>query len=115
MIQQFSHSIWSTLQVVYLLLFAVLVDTTAPIAGAVSDGRNGLQDIRFIYDTSTVMVSWESFTDHESGIHKYDIDILVNDVVVKSHVIQPNDTSLSSHSFHLQHMDKVLTHYLIVT
>jgi hypothetical protein len=67
-----------------------------------------LDDIQYTSDTSTVEASWSNFTDPESGILRYDIDILVNNELVKSHKLSDNSSAVTSHSLHLQHMDRVV-------
>lgn len=55
----------------------VLVDTTPPIPGYAVDGSNLKKDLVFSSEISTKIVSWNNFTDPESGIDNYVVSIYI--------------------------------------
>ena len=57
----------------YILLSTVLIDTSAPDGGTVLDGSS--TDIDYSHSLTTVSASWSGFSDAESGIDKYIIRV----------------------------------------
>ena len=55
--------------------FSVYVDTTPPLKGIVSDGIDPNTDIRYTSEPATVASTWKEFSDPESGIQSYVIDV----------------------------------------
>lgn len=84
----------------------VLVDTTSPIPGYALDGSNLKKDLIFSSETATKTVSWDNFTDPESGIDNYVVSIYINDARVKT--FNPTEhTYLVDNSISMQHGDTV--------
>ncbi|VDI44467.1 Hypothetical predicted protein, partial [Mytilus galloprovincialis] len=57
----------------------VLIDTTAPVKGWIVDGNIGKKhDMNFSSETAEVTSMWGGFSDPESGIVSYNLDIYIN-------------------------------------
>ena len=52
-----------------------MVDTTAPVSGLVSDGASVDVDVQFTSDTGNISVTWSGFSDPESLIKTYSVDV----------------------------------------
>ena len=52
-----------------------MVDTTAPVTGLVSDGASFELDVQFTTDTNEISVIWSGFSDPESLIKTYSVDV----------------------------------------
>lgn len=92
-----------------ILIFSsilVLVDTTPPIPGYAVDGSNLKKDLVFSSKTATKTVSWNNFTDPESGIDNYVVSIYINNARVKT-FNATNHTHLTDNSVSMQHGDTV--------
>ena len=53
----------------------VYVDVTPPVKGLVTDGLNPDEDERYSSEASTVASTWKNFSDPESGLKSYLINI----------------------------------------
>ncbi|XP_052073991.1 uncharacterized protein LOC127711867 [Mytilus californianus] len=57
----------------------VLIDTTAPVKGWIVDGNIGKKhDMNFSSETAEVSSMWGGFSDPESGIVSYNLDVYIN-------------------------------------
>ncbi|XP_062588035.1 uncharacterized protein LOC134249704 [Saccostrea cucullata] len=84
----------------------VLVDKTPPLPGFAVDGPSLLKDTSFSSETATKSVTWENFTDPESGIEKYYVSVFINDAKIKK-FDSTIETSFIDHSVSMKHNDKV--------
>jgi len=48
---------------------------TPPVRGVVKDGADAASDIMYTSETATVASTWSGFSDPESGIDRYHVDI----------------------------------------
>ncbi|KAK7494165.1 hypothetical protein BaRGS_00014638, partial [Batillaria attramentaria] len=94
----------------------VLVDLTAPEAGEVIDGLDpDFNDLSFTVHKATVAARWRGFTDPESDIIQYDVQVqraanLTSDFqVIQTWKNEELAESFERHSFHLKHRDVVKT------
>ena len=60
-------------------MFAVLVDVTPPVAGIVVDGADVNNDVNFTSESSSVSAAWTGFSDPETDIASYTVQLYVND------------------------------------
>ena len=51
------------------------VDVTPPLKGAVKDGKDPNIDEKYSSEASTVASTWQQFSDPESGIKGYHVDV----------------------------------------
>ncbi|XP_063447918.1 uncharacterized protein LOC134727466 [Mytilus trossulus] len=57
----------------------VLIDTTAPVKGWIVDGNTGkYHDMNFSSETAEIASMWGGFSDPESGIVSYNLDVYIN-------------------------------------
>jgi hypothetical protein len=64
--------------------FTVLVDISNPLAGWIHDGDDQESDMSFSSESAILTARWGNFSDPESGIDHYIVDVFVNDFRVKS-------------------------------
>ncbi|XP_061188852.1 uncharacterized protein LOC133197029 [Saccostrea echinata] len=84
----------------------VLVDKTPPVPGYAVDGPTLLEDTSFSSETATKSVTWENFTDPESGIEKYYVSVFINDAKIKK-FDSTTESTFIDHSISMEHNDKV--------
>lgn len=59
-----------------LLFHTVTIDLTKPEPGSVIDGMNeDFRDLQFSASPAKVEVQWRNYTDPESTIHQYEIQV----------------------------------------
>ncbi|KAI0241220.1 hypothetical protein LSAT2_032838 [Lamellibrachia satsuma] len=93
----------------------VYVDLTPPVKGVVKDGKDPNEDERYSSEASTVASTWRQFSDPESGLKSYLVNIYrkpagpnSREVVLHTEKnIAPSVNSLERHHFHLHHGDFV--------
>lgn len=84
----------------------MIVDITPPVPGYAVDGSDLSKDISFSSETATKLVTWDNFTDPESGIEKYSVSVYINDAKTKT--FDPTkETTFIDHSVGMDHMDVV--------
>lgn len=88
------------------LLVLVRVDITPPVPGYAVDGFDLEANTAFSSETATKGVSWDNFTDLESGIEKYLVSVYFNDARVKTFG-PTEDTLMTDHSLSMDHNDRV--------
>ncbi len=54
---------------------SVYVDVTPPLKGVVKDGKDPDSDEVYSSDAATVCSTWKRFSDPESGIRSYHVDV----------------------------------------
>ena len=91
----------------YIFLTLVLIDITPPIPGSTVDGLNLAKDISFSSEMATKSVSWENFTDLESGIDRYQVTLYKNNEKVKTFA-STTETHFTDHSVSMDHEDKIM-------
>lgn len=91
-----------------------MIDTTAPVLGTVSDGRDGLDDTEYTYDTSTVKVHWQGFSDPESGLKEYNVTVNVDNTQVKSETVGGDKEYVELHSLHLQNGNFITVDIMVI-
>ena len=91
----------------FILLISVLVDITPPIPGFTVDGLDLTEDISFSSETATKSVSWDNFTDPESGIDRYQVSMYKNNEKVKTFA-STTETNFTDHSVSMDHEDKIM-------
>ncbi|XP_061168902.1 uncharacterized protein LOC133178171 [Saccostrea echinata] len=84
----------------------VLVDTTPPLSSYAVDGPDLSEDISFSSETATKIVTWDNFTDPESGVEKYTVTVYINDAKIKTFDASIK-TTFEDHSISMDHKDKV--------
>ncbi|XP_061168901.1 uncharacterized protein LOC133178169 [Saccostrea echinata] len=84
----------------------VLIDTTPPLSGYAVDGPDLSEDISFSSETATKFVTWDNFSDPESGIEKYAVTVYINDAKIKTFE-STKETTFVDHSISMDHKDKV--------
>ncbi|XP_061177745.1 uncharacterized protein LOC133186528 [Saccostrea echinata] len=84
----------------------VLIDVTPPDPGFVNDGIDQSLDKNFTSESATVRACWENFTDLESHIADYKVNIYVNKELKKSFNME-QEKIFEDHSFSLHHLDFV--------
>ncbi|XP_048250793.1 uncharacterized protein LOC124111176 [Haliotis rufescens] len=95
----------------------VIVDLTPPVAGEVVDGRSAnFTDTAFSLHVATVATQWRGYTDPESNIREYAVEVLrarnlsSDFEVLRSWRTLSKDTSeVEWHNFRLSHRDVVKT------
>ncbi|XP_025084423.1 uncharacterized protein LOC112558273 isoform X1 [Pomacea canaliculata] len=94
----------------------VLVDLTPPKEGKVIDGLSeNFEDLHFSVHKSTVAARWQGFSDSESGIMQYEVQIeRAENLTTNFQVLQEwenvnLDTTFEKHRFSLRHRDVVRT------
>ncbi|PVD18248.1 hypothetical protein C0Q70_21774, partial [Pomacea canaliculata] len=94
----------------------VLVDLTPPKEGKVIDGLSeNFEDLHFSVHKSTVAARWQGFSDSESGIMQYEVQIeRAENLTTNFQVLQDwenvnLDTTFEKHRFSLRHRDVVRT------
>ena len=60
---------------IILVLVSVLIDETPPLSGRVSDGASLDEDVDYTSDVVSVAAVWESFSDPESLLKDYSVDV----------------------------------------
>ena len=58
-----------------LVAVPVSVDVTPPVKGVVKDGSDPDSDDIYSSEPSTVSSAWRNFSDPESGIKRYSVDV----------------------------------------
>ena len=58
-----------------LVAISVYVDVTPPLKGVVIDGNDPDSDEIYSSEPSTVSSAWRNFSDPESGIKRYNVDV----------------------------------------
>ena len=61
--------------IIYLVAISVYVDVTPPLKGIVKDGNDPNSDEIYSSEASTVSCVWRGFSDPESGIKQYGVDV----------------------------------------
>ncbi|XP_048251916.1 uncharacterized protein LOC124135018 [Haliotis rufescens] len=91
----------------------VLVDTTDPVKGWITDGDNKTQDVTYTSEQALIQAVWGGFSDAESGIVKYEVDIYTNNQHRKTNIILPNQNGqlnyLNEKTLELKQGDVVYT------
>ena len=83
------------------------MDTTAPIIGHVVDGEEtDTEDLMFTSETVTKACYWSGYSDPESGIEKYLVDVFVNDQLQETFDVI-NATTFEDKTISLEHKDFV--------
>ncbi|XP_041378093.1 uncharacterized protein LOC121390363 [Gigantopelta aegis] len=93
----------------------VLVDLTPPVAGEIIDGKlGGFEDISFSLHRATVAAQWRNFSDMESDIRDFELEITRAVDMNEDYQVIHNWKSLGRyadkvewHHFHLNHRDVV--------
>ena len=91
----------------YIFLTLVLIDITPPIPGSTVDGLNLAKDISFSSEMATKSVSWENFTDLESGIDRYQVTLYKNNEKVKTFA-STTEMHFTDYSVSMDHEDKIM-------
>ncbi|XP_067685182.1 uncharacterized protein [Haliotis asinina] len=72
----------------------VLVDITAPVKGWIKDGDDAKHDVSYSSEQALIQAVWGGFSDPESGIVKYEVDIYINNQHRKTNTILPTHDDL---------------------
>lgn len=84
----------------------MLVDITPPIRGMVSDGKRNERELKFSSETVSKYANWEGFSDPESGIAEYKIDVYINNEMLKT-FDNSKKTEFEDHTISMEHNDEV--------
>ncbi|WAR20843.1 hypothetical protein MAR_014817 [Mya arenaria] len=84
----------------------VLVDTTPPLAGSVSDGKRGDPEQKYSSETVSKFANWHGFHDPESGIQNYRVDVFINNEHKQSFETGAED-QFEDHTISMEHRDNV--------
>ncbi|XP_071094116.1 uncharacterized protein [Haliotis cracherodii] len=68
----------------------VLVDITDPVKGWIKDGGDATHDATYSSEQALIQAVWGGFSDAESGIVKYEVDIYINNQHRKTNTILPS-------------------------
>ncbi|KAK2165039.1 hypothetical protein NP493_1368g00012 [Ridgeia piscesae] len=93
----------------------VYVDVTPPLKGIVKDGNDPNSDEIYSSEPSTVSSAWREFSDPESGIKRYSVDVYKTSagsnskesIIYATVKVDPSVNSMVRHHFHLHHGDFV--------
>ena len=89
------------------LIIPVLVDTTPPITGHVTDGNmSDKEDMRYTSETVTKKCHWIGFFDPESGIDKYMVDVFINNELKNTFDVAKQQT-FQDKTISMEHNDHV--------
>jgi len=56
-------------------VISVYIDVTPPLKGIVKDGKDPSSDEKYSSEASTVASTWKQFSDPESGLRGYHVDV----------------------------------------
>ncbi|KAL4222207.1 hypothetical protein ACF0H5_018245 [Mactra antiquata] len=84
----------------------VLVDITNPLAGNVKDGKPGEKDKEFTSETVSKYANWYGYSDPESNIDHYEIDVLINNERINTFNVG-NTLEFEDHTISMEHRDEV--------
>ncbi|XP_067664253.1 uncharacterized protein [Haliotis asinina] len=91
----------------------VLVDLTDPVKGWIKDGDNETLDVSYTSEAALIQAVWGGFSDPESGIVKYEVDIYINNQHRKTNTILANQDDqlhyMNEKTLELKHGDNVHT------
>lgn len=84
----------------------VLVDTTSPISGVVFDGLEGKRELKYSSETVSKFANWKGFSDPESGIDRYKVDVFINNDLKNTFDVG-RQTKFDDHTISMGHTDKI--------
>ena len=83
-----------------------MIDTTPPVKGWIKDGSDKNNDMKFSSETAEVSSVWGGFSDPESGIVSYTLDVYINNALAQSFENGLN-TDFVDYSLSLKHGDSI--------
>lgn len=82
------------------------MDVTPPLPGSVADGKAESHDLKYSSETASKYTNWNGFSDPESGIASYKVDVYINENMKQSFNCGLEKT-FEDHTLSMEHGDDV--------